>query len=244
MKRKAIVMGASSGIGKEVAKRLLADGWQVGLAARRQEALEELARPYGEAAIVAPIDITAETAAEQLRQLIVQLGGVDLYIHSSGIGWQNAGLAEETELQTVSTNGMGFTRMVGEAFRWMADHGGGHIAVITSIAGTRGLGPAPAYSATKAFQNTYIQALEQLANSRKLGIRFTDVRPGFVDTDLLKGTHYPMLMPCDLVADEMMWAIGMKRHVRIIDWKWRIIVFFWRLIPAALWRRLPLVRKS
>lgn len=237
-------MGASSGIGKEVAQRLLADGWQVGLAARRHEALEELARTYGDAAITAQIDITDEQATHQLRDLITQLGGVDLYFHASGIGWQNSNLSEEIEIKTVNTNGMGFTRMVGEAFRWMAAHGGGHIAVITSVAGTRGLGPAPAYSATKAFQNSYVQALEQLSNNRKLGIRFTDLRPGFVDTDLIKGSHFPMTMPRDLVADEIMWAITMRRHVRVIDWKWRLTVFFWRMIPAALWRKLPLIKNK
>lgn len=242
MKRKAIVIGASSGIGLEVARRLLADGWQVGLAARRQEPLQALAQQYGSDAVTAPIDVTDDDAADRLQALITQLGGVDLYFHAAGIGWQNATLKADPELATVSTNVMGFTRMVGEAFRWMADHGGGHIAVITSIAGTRGLGPAPSYSATKAFQNTYIQALEQLSFARRLGIRFTDIRPGFVDTDLIKGSHFPMTMPSDLVADEIMWALTMKRHVRVIDWRWRILVFFWRLVPAWLWRRLRLTR--
>ena len=242
MKRKAIVIGASSGIGLEVARRLLADGWQVGLAARRQEPLQALAREFGTDALTAPIDVTADDAAEHLQALINRLGGLDLYFHAAGIGWQNPTLKANAELNTVGTNGLGFTRMVGEAFRWMADHGGGHIAVITSIAGTRGLGPAPSYSATKAFQNTYIQALEQLSYARKLNIRFTDIRPGFVDTDLIKGSHFPMTMTSDLVADEIMWALTMKRHVRIIDWRWRTVVFFWRLLPAWLWRHLPLAR--
>lgn len=240
MKRKAIVIGASSGIGLEVARRLLADGWQVGLAARRQELLEALAKEYGADAVTTSIDVTTDDAADRLQALITQLGGMDLYFHAAGIGWQNPMLKADTELATVDTNVLGFTRMVGEAFRWMADHGGGHIAVITSIAGTRGLGPAPSYSATKAFQNTYIQALEQLSFARRLGIRFTDIRPGFVDTDLIKGSHFPMTMPTDLVADEIMWALTMKRHVRVIDWRWRTVVFFWRLLPAWLWRRMRL----
>ena len=141
----------------------------------------------------------------------------------------------------METNAVGFTRMVGTAYRYMADHGGGHIAVISSIAGTKGVGPAPAYSATKAMQNTYIEALEQLANAQQLNIRFTDIRPGFVDTDLLNDGHrYPLLLDKVKVAKEIVDSIDKKRHVRVIDWRWRIITCNWRLIPRFLWRHFKL----
>ena len=90
--------------------------------------------------------------------------------------------------------------MVTAAFGWFRSHGGGHIAVISSVAGTRGLGSAPAYSATKRMQNTYIDALAQLARMEKLAIRFTDIRPGFVATPLLSGDDYPLLMQPGPVA--------------------------------------------
>ena len=125
--------------------------------------------------------------------------------------------------------------------RYMAEHGGGHIAVISSIAGTKGLGPAPAYSATKALQNTYIEALEQLANARKLNIRFTDLRPGFVDTDLLNdGNKDPLLLKKEKVARDIVRSIEKHRHVRVIDGRWRVITFAWRLIPKWLWRHFKL----
>ncbi|EFA44710.1 oxidoreductase, short chain dehydrogenase/reductase family protein [Hallella bergensis DSM 17361] len=240
MKQKAIVMGASSGLGMEVAKRLIRDGWQVGLAARRVEILETLGETHADRPVVARIDVTADDAAEKMRALIEKLGGVDLYFHASGIGKQNPELDADIEQNTIQTNGFGFARMVGEVFRWMATHGGGHIAVISSIAGTKGLGPAASYSATKSFQGTYIQALEQLSNNRKLNIRFTDLRPGFVDTDLIRGSHFPMTLSVDEVADEMMAAITHGMHVRIIDWRWRIVVKLWRLLPSFVWRRLRL----
>jgi short-subunit dehydrogenase len=242
MKQRAIIMGASSGLGLEMTRRLLRDGWQVGIAARRVELLKSIEEPHADKPLVAQIDITADDAAEKLRGLIEKLGGVDLYFHASGIGKQNAELIADVELNTIQTNGVGFARMVGEVFRWMASHGGGHIAVISSIAGVKGLGPAPSYSATKSFQSTYIQALEQLSNNRKLNIRFTDLRPGFVDTDLIRGTHYPMTLTIDDVVDEMMAAISHGMHVRIIDWRWRIVVKLWRLIPSFVWRRLRLVK--
>jgi len=233
---KAIVIGASSGIGLEVAKQLIEQGWTVGVAARRVELLQAIG-----AAAVERIDVTTEEATEALQRLIEKLGGMDLFFYASGIGKQNRELKEDIELATMQTNAVGFTRMIGEAYRYFADHGGGHIAAITSIAGTKGLGPAPSYSATKAMQNVYLQALEQQATSRRLNIRITDIRPGFVDTALLSGDfHYPMkLQPVD-VAKEIIFAINHKKHVRIIDWKYRVLTALWQMIPRWLWRRFKL----
>jgi len=232
--QRAVVMGASSGIGMEVARLLQQSGWTVATAARRTERLQDFE-------LYEQIDVTTDDAGEKLLQLVERLGGMDLYFHASGIGHQNRQLEEDIELSTCETNAMGFTRMVGTAYRYMAEHGGGHIAVISSIAGTKGLGPAPAYSATKALQNTYIQALEQLANAQHLGIRFTDIRPGFVGTDLLNdGNHYPLLLNKVKVARQIVSAINHHRHVIVIDWRWRLITSLWRRLPRWLWRRLRL----
>ena len=233
---KAIVIGASSGIGLEVAKLLIAEGWTVGVAARRVELLQVIC-----AAAVERIDVTANEATDALQRLIGKTGGMDLFFYASGIGKQNRELKEDIELATMQTNGVGFTRMIGEAYRYFASHGGGHIAAITSIAGTKGLGPAPSYSATKAMQNVYLQALEQQAMSRGLNIRFTDIRPGFVDTSLLSGDfHYPMMLQPGAVAKEIVQAIKHKRHICVIDWKYRMMTALWRRIPRWLWRRFRL----
>jgi len=241
MNKKAIVVGASSGIGQEVAKLLLADGWHLGVAARREEPLMELKALAPDSVEVMTIDVTKPDAGERLQSLIKRLGGMDLYFHSSGIGNQNRTLEEDIELRTMETNAVGFARMIGTAFRYFAERGEGHIAAITSIAGTKGLGPAPAYSATKALGANYLQALEQQAHQRGLNIRFTDIRPGFVDTALLNGDFpYPMLMRPDKVARDIVKSIYHHRHIRVIDWRYRILTFFWRLVPNWLWRRLKL----
>ena len=144
-------------------------------------------------------------------------------------------------MATVNTNALGFTRMIGEAYRYFAELGEGHIAAVTSIAGTKGLGPAPSYSATKAFQNLYLQALEQQANARKLKIRFTDIRPGFVDTDLLNGDfHYPMMLRPEKAALQIVSAIDNKRHIKVIDWRYRLLTPFWRCLPNLIWRHLKI----
>lgn len=240
--RQAIIVGASSGLGKEVAQLLLADGWRIGIMARREEVLLELKAENPTKVEVETCDITQEKAPAQLLSLISRLGGVDLYFHASGVGRQNEELDSEIEDGTVNTNVLGFTRMLDAVFRYMAVNQGGHIAVISSIAGTKGLGSAPSYSASKAFQNTYIQALEQLANRRRLGICFTDIRPGFVATPLIEGRNYPMTLDKTQVAKAIVHAVYAKKHVCIIDWRYRLIVFFWRLIPNMLWRRLKLAK--
>jgi short-subunit dehydrogenase len=241
MSKFAIIVGASSGIGLEVARLLLADGWHLGVAARREEPLLDLKAKAPERVEVMTIDVTKPDAAERLQSFIQRLGGMDLYFHASGIGKQNRTLKEDIELNTMETNAVGFTRMIGAAYRYFAERGEGHIAAITSIAGTKGLGPAPAYSATKALQATYLQSLEQQAHQRGLKIRFTDIRPGFVDTALLNDSFpYPMLMRPEKVARDIVRSIYRRRHVRVIDYRYRILTFFWRLIPRWIWRKMKL----
>lgn len=239
--KRVIIIGASSGIGLEVAKLLLDEGCRLGIAARREDRLLELKKLAPDRVEVQTIDVTAEDATARLRDLIEQLGGMDLFFYGSGIGKQNRTLTPEIELATVNTNGLGFTRMIGEAYRYFAERGEGHIAAITSIAGTKGLGPAPSYSATKAMQNIYLQALEQQANARGLKIRFTDIRPGFVNTDLLKGDfRYPMMLRPENVARQIVMAMKSKRHIKVIDWRYALLTALWRRIPRLVWRHLKL----
>ena len=217
--KRAVIIGASSGIGYEVAKILITQGWTIGAAARREDKLEELKSLAPEKIFIQSIDVTLEDAPANLQLLIDKLGGMDLFFLSSGIGFQNTTLEPSIEIKTVQTNAEGFVRMTTAAFNYFKEHGGGHLAVISSIAGTKGLGVAPAYSATKRFQNTYIDALNQLASMQKLNIKFTDIRPGFVKTNLLNdGKHYPLLMTPQLVAAKIVLAINLNNRVAITYW--------------------------
>ena len=230
-------MGATSGIGREVAVLLSRRGWSIGAAGRRTLLLEEMQRE-GIADSTATIDITAEDAPRHLQVLIDEMGGIDLYFHGSGIGWQNHNLAPNKELATIETNAVGFTRMVDAAFAYFREQGGGHIVVVSSIAGTKGLGAAPAYSATKRFQNTYIDALAQLSRMQHLNISFTDIRPGFVDTALINGSNFPMKMNAVQVAESIVKAIEKRSRTVVIDWRYHLLTFFWRLLPKWLWERM------
>ncbi len=240
-----IIIGATSGIGLEVSRQLVQKGWKLGIAGRRVELLEKIQAELGKNNIeIGFIDIAAENSEDQLKKLIQSteenFGKIDLIFNVSGIGSQNKDLKLDIELNTVKTNALGFTRMMDTAFQYFTEKGSGHIAAVSSIAGTKGLGAAPAYSATKRFQNTYLQCLAQLATIRNLDIKFTDIRPGFVDTDLLKTGTYPLLMKPTDVAKSIVKAIESKKRKLVIDWKYAIITFFWRLIPDCIWERLKI----
>ena len=240
MNKKVIIIGATSGIGREVALVYIAQGWTVGVAGRREAELESLRSMAPEQVFTQVIDVTKDDASEHLQTLINKVGGMDLFLLSSGIGKQNYTLETEIELATAATNVEGFIRMTNAAYHYFEKQGHGHLAVISSIAGTKGLGAAAAYSATKGFQHMYIDALDQLSRMQKLNISFTDIRPGFVATPLLKSSkRYPMLMEAPIVALDIVDALKRKKRVAIIDWRFRLLVGFWRLIPKWIWLRLP-----
>ena len=240
--KRIIIIGATSGIGREVAKLYIARGWQVGVAGRRTDELENLRQEAPQQVYTETIDVTHDDAPTRLQSLIDKVGGMDVFLLSSGIGKQNPTLEADIELRTAATNVTGFMRMTMTAYLFFAKQGYGHIAAISSIAGTKGLGIAPAYSATKCFQNTYLDALDQLAHMNGLNICFTDIRPGFVATPLLKDDSYPLLMKAPDVAAQIVKGIDRKKRTLIIDWRYRILVFFWRLIPRCIWLRLKCVK--
>lgn len=237
--KRAIIVGATSGIGREVAHLYLERGWKVGVAGRRMVELETFRSLAPERVEIQVLDVTRAEASDDLRALIARMGGMDLFLLSSGIGSQNIDLNPEIEIRTVETNSVGFVRMVTTAYRYFCEQGYGHLAVISSIAGTKGLGVAPAYSATKRFQNTYVDALAQLSRMENRKVRFTDIRPGFVATALLKNEKYPMLMTTDRVARHIVRALDRSKRVATIDFRYAMLVFFWRMVPRWLWERIP-----
>lgn len=242
--KKAIIIGATSGIGYNVARCLAGDGVSLGIAGRRVERLERIAAELGGDTRWHRIDVTAAGAEEEMEALIEKVGDVDLIFLSAGTGHQNKSLDTGIELATADVNVVGFIRIVDAAYRYFRERGRGHIAVISSIAGTKGLGAAPAYSATKRFQSTYIQCLAQLAHMKKERITFTDIRPGFVDTDLLHSGGYPMLMKPDKVARSIVKALYRRRRKVVIDGRYRLLVGLWRMIPDCVWEKMTIQTKQ
>lgn len=240
IEKKIVIMGASSGIGLASARILLRSGMRLGLASRRTEELARLADEFPGQVEYASIDICSPDAPAALYALIDALGGMDVYFHVAGIGYDNPTLDPEREAKIVNTNATAFARMVSAAYRWMRDAGvRGQIAAVTSVAGTNGIGNMSAYSASKKFAQTYLVAMRQLALIDKSGVDFTDIRPGWTTTALLKeGKQYPLQMTLDHVVPLILSAINHRRRVAVIDWRWAIVVALWRLVPNCLWVRM------
>ena len=118
--RQAAIMGASSGMGHRIAEILLEKGWRLGVAARREEMLLPLKEKYPGKVVTACIDVNDPKADELLLKMVEQMNGVDLYFHVSGIGKQNLTLEQDIEMNTVETNGTGFTRCITTMFNYMA----------------------------------------------------------------------------------------------------------------------------
>lgn len=247
---RAIIIGATSGIGREVARSLAQRGVVLGIAGRRAERLEELVAEFGsERIFTAVMDVREESATEALDTLIRKVGAPNLLLYASGIGKQNPELNEEIECQTVLTNSLGMVRIVDHFLnyvkrepRYNAKHKA-HIAVITSVAGTMGMGSAPAYSATKSMQSSYLVALAQHARMERMPAIFSDIRPGFVATEILNPEkRYPMLISVERAAEHILRGLRHRRRIITFDWRFKLLTLFWRLIPRCLWERITFVR--
>ena len=233
-------MGATSGIGYEVAKILASRGWRVGVAGRREDILAQMVAETDGIVAYEVIDVTIPDAVDGMHNLIDKLGGMDLYFHSSGIGYQNTELDADKELRTIETNCLGMARLTGEAFRYFEQHPEteGHIAVISSIARTKGLGAAPAYSASKRFTSHYLESLSQLKTIKRIRyIHISDIRPGFVKTPLIEGSNFPMQLDAGKVAISIVDGIERRKPVITVNWLYRLLVFFWQIIPRSIWIR-------
>ena len=235
--KRIVVVGATSGIGLDVARLFISRGWFVGVAGRNTQMLDALKQENPSQVYTAVIDITHSDAPERLSHLIEEMSGMDVYFHSSGIGYNNPQLDETKELDTLRTNGDGFTRMIGAAYRYFRLRKKGQIVAISSVAATRGMGSAPAYSATKRFQMHYLQSIRQLATTDSLHLTVTEIRPGFVDTPLLRDGKYPMLMESKIVAQAIVKAVIRRKRLLTFDWRYRLLVAFWRMIPVRIWEK-------
>ena len=240
--KRIIIIGASSGIGRLIALDFAHRGWRVGIAARRADRLEEIRKQFPEQIVCHAFDASADNAADEFRKLISELGGMDMLLYAAGCGWYNPELDSDYEQHTVDVNVKGFTTIIDTAYLYFKNIGSGHIAAITSIAGTRGMGIAPAYSATKRYQWSYLQAIEQLAHTDKNHIKISDIRPGFIQTDLINRgpQNLPMTMQPDYAARIIVRTLLKGKRKKVLDWRWALLTRLWSVIPHPIWRNLPI----
>lgn len=237
--KKAIVIGASSGIGRELAKILSRNQYVVGVMARRVQLLDELCNEVEGTLFVQKIDVAdIESAMETLAKFIKEMGGVDLIVFSAGTGDINNGLSWPLENEAIKTNVTGFAALVNVAMHHFTGKGSGHFVGISSIAALRGGRDSPAYNASKAFESNYLEGLRQKVRKSGLPITITDIRPGFVNTAMAKGDGIFWAAEPEKAAEQIYQAIRRRKSTVYITRRWVMIAWLIRLLPGFIYERL------
>ncbi len=236
--KKIIIVGATSGIGRKIAELYAEAGNVVGITGRRKELLDEIENMFPGKIKTACFDVTENENIERLTSLIQKIGGLDILIYSSGIGELSKGLDWEIDKLTVNTNVYGFIEIANWAFNFFIDQGHGSMTVISSIAANRGNSWAPAYSASKAFQSNYFEALAIKSKKMKKDIGITCVEPGFVATKMAKGNKRFWVVPLEKAARQIIKAIEKKKQKVYVSRRWWFVAKMMRLVPFWLYKKI------
>lgn len=237
---KIVIVGASSGIGADLARILAKEGHKVAALARRFDRLEELRSEYPNNIFIYEHDVLQpETVPDLLLQIGKDLGGIDTLVYSSGVmpDVSKDPYAFANDKAMVDVNITGAIAWINEAAKRFEAAGRGTIVGIGSVAGVRGRGAQPVYNASKGFLHIYLESLRN--RIAKKGVKVTTVKPGPVDTEMTKGLNMPMMMPSRTAAE----IIAKNRHCGneiYLSFKLKVIFFILRNIPSFLFRRLKI----
>ena len=236
--QKILIIGASSGIGRELTRLYAAAGHHVGATGRRQDFLDNLRLEYPDQILTACFDAGAPDANQHLETLTQRLGGLDLLIFNAGWGDLSETLDWSIDKATVDINVNAFLTAIHFGWNYFIRQGHGHLATISSIAGNRGNRHSPAYSAAKSFQSTYFEGLYIKARKMKIPLYLTDIQPGYVDTKMAKGPVAFWVAPPAKAARQIIRAIEKKRRVAYVTRRWWIIAQLFRWLPGWVYYRI------
>lgn len=229
--QKAIVVGGSSGIGKALAIKLLENNYQVAISGLERDDLSNLISKFSKNLTIQYIDCSRENCSYEVNALAESLGGIDLLVYSAGVGHLNKDIGYTVENQANKVNVIGFTEVLDWGYRYFVRQGHGHLVALSSFAGLFGYRTSPAYTAAKGYQINYLEALRQKAYHLKKPVYVTDVRPGFVDTDISKELKRFWVATPEKAAAQIYWAIKNKRSMVYVTRRWRLIAFVISLLP-------------
>lgn len=236
--RRILILGASSGIGKYLANAYINNGDIVGIAARRNEELEKIKAQSPERVFSKEIDVSKEDSKDKLHELVVDMGGMDVFIYCSGYGKVNPSFDFKIEKNTIDVNINGFILLVNYAYKYFQEKGKGQIVNISSVAATRDLGESASYCSSKKFQLMYFNSLRKMARNDKIKLAVTNIQPGFIKTDFLERQNYPLVVSLEKGGRLIFRAIEKKKTRAYIPGFWRLIAFIWLCIPNIIWKRM------
>jgi len=225
--KKAIIIGGSSGIGYGLAQVLLENNYKVAIIGLKPQSkiIEK------EHLIVKELDCILEDTIKCITDLIDTLDGLDLLVFSAGIGNLNKDKGHLVENHANQLNVIAFTTIADWTYRYFLKQGKGHFTAITSISGLFGSRVAPAYHAAKAYQINYIEGLQQKAKKSKLPIYVTDIRPGYVDTNMIKDKKVFWVASIEKSSHQIFNLIKSKSNKGYISKRWNIIALFIKVLP-------------
>ena len=226
-----LITGASSGIGEELARQLAKKGYVIGLVARRKERLntlkEELIESQGKVFICA-VDLTNEAeSTKAFNKLVSAMGGLDGIILNAGVGRDDLKAQWESDAQTIDINIRAFAHGLHWAFAHFQKQGHGHIVGMSSIASHLASGHAPVYTASKHFVSNYMTGFRMKVNALNMKLDITDIRPGYVVSEMTQNNPNTFWMASTHRAVKMMIPGIEKKKKRIyISFIWIFIFFF------------------
>jgi len=244
--KKAIIVGASSGIGKELVRVLSRNNYIVGMVARRVELLSELQGKIDSKSYIKQIDISrTDEARAKLNELIEEMDGVDVAIISAAVFLENPDLDWNLDKNTIDTNVSGFCAALNVFFGYFLKKGSGHIMGISSIASHRGDHLYTSYYASKAFVSNYLEGLQKRIIMKGLNIQITNIEPGFVDTPMIKNIQNPTsVMSAEEAALQIYGAIEKNKDHLFITKQWRIFLWMRKIMPWWLYKKLSMRKHS
>lgn len=234
-----IIIGATSGIGKALFENYVTKDNIVAIVGRRTKLLEQLQKEHPSNTIIATADVTNRLETGQtIESLQQELRQIDMAIVCSGVGEINPLLDYSVEKPTIETNVMGWTFVIDMLYNIFEHQKQGHLIAITSVGGLRGEPMSPAYSASKAYQINYMEALRKKAFKDNGNILVTDIRPGLVDTAMAKGDGLFWVMPVEKVANQIITAIRKKKSKAYVTKRWHILAIINKILPYCLYKRM------
>lgn len=236
--KKVIIIGATSGIGRELATLYAKIGYFVGITGRRNELLVSLQNKFPKNIVTECFDVTGKENIPHLQTLVQKLDGLDILIYNSGYGDISKELDWDIEKRTTDVNVNGFIEITCYAFNYLVNQGHGQLACISSIASIRGSSYAPAYNASKAFESNYMEGLYYKAIRLKKDIAVTDIEPGFVKTNMAKGKNRFWEATPEKAALQIYEAIKNKRKKAYITKRWRLIAWLLKWMPLFLYKKI------
>jgi short-subunit dehydrogenase len=236
--KKIVIIGASSGIGRELALIYAKSGNMVGISGRRVDLLTHIRDVYPQNIHIAEHDISKGDNQEIVERIIKTIGGLDILIISAGIGFENKELHWNLEKQTIATNITGFTEIVNWGYKFFLNQKHGQIVGISSIAAIRGIDSCPSYSASKAYISNYLEALRIKAKKDKQTIFITEVMPGFVDTQMAKGDGLFWVASVNKAARQIITGIEKRSAKVYVTRRWRLIAYLLRVLPDKIYEKL------